>query len=67
MLKKYPWIVKLAKNTNGNGQISKEVGQNRENPSKKEAMSPRKAAKSRQMCFGATRVKRSEVFCAVSD
>lgn len=42
VMKKYPRIVKLAKNTNGNGQVSKEVGQNGGNPRKKEAMSPSK-------------------------
>lgn len=51
---KHPKIVKH-KNINGRGQTSKEVGQNGENPSKKEAVSPSKESSG---------VKGSQVFCA---
>lgn len=64
-MKKYPRIAKLAKNTNGNGQISKEVGQNRANPSKKETMSPsEESGKEQANVFWGNK---GEVFSPVSD
>jgi len=48
MLKKHPRIAELAQNTNGSGQISKAVGQNSENPGKKETMSARKESSREQ-------------------